>query len=161
MELKNGLCQLINQGTGSYKYLNGASNSTLYMSNDSTYRGTFWLARPVQEGYPAAGWIFERPSEEGELNDSIAGSGIYLLTYMESLQWYPNPQPYVWMGPEVENAAWIADTFNAAPGCFNFRREAYLNGNPADNCPYRYQVSLWTWANSGTDSWQVLYMPKG
>lgn len=47
MDLKSGLCQMVSQGAGSYKFLDGgANNGSAYMSNDSKKRGTFWLVRP-------------------------------------------------------------------------------------------------------------------
>ncbi|HRI93734.1 MAG TPA: hypothetical protein PLS93_19085 [Accumulibacter sp.] len=163
MELKSGLCQMVSQGAGSYKFLDGgASNGSAYMSNDSKKRGTFWLVRPqIHEGFPTGIWMFEQPSPEGQLSDSISGSGVYLVTRMESFDWYPNPQPYIAMGDDVANAHWMAETYNSAPGCFNFRSQGYLNGNPGDSTPWRYQVSLGSYGNAGETSWKIIYTPKG
>lgn len=149
METKSRLCQLVSQGEGSYKYLdNGANRSygQVHMSNDKNWRGTYWLVRhPKGDGYPYnQSFMFEQPAAEGELNNSISGSGIYLMVKWENQDYYPNPQPYIAMASEPPPTEWLYIPAYP-PGCVSFYHNGaacYLYGNPDDKCPWRYQVSL-------------------
>jgi len=163
MEIRAGLCQLVSQGNGSYRYLDwGWNNGSVYMSNDSNRLGTYWLLRNSES--ESGSWILEKPSLVGYLTGLPAGSGDYLVTRMENPQWYPNPKPYIAISNDITWVPWSAETYGSAPGCFNFRRDGYLNGNPGDTTTWGSQVSLASHPDMYDTSWKLLYgerLPPG